>query len=139
MKNDATASTPTVEHLTRRYFAALEQGATGDALAAFYDAAVVQEEFPNRLLPSGARRDLAGILLAAERGQQVMRNHRYEILSIVADGQRAAVEFLWSGTLVVPVGTLAAGAVMQGRFASFLEFRGDRIVAQRSYDCFDPW
>ena len=128
-----------VRELTRRYFAALERGATGDDLAALYDPAVVQEEFPNRLLPTGARRDLAGILAAAERGQAVVTGHRYELLSVVADGDRAAVEFVWSGTLVVPVGPLPAGAVMRGRFASFLEFRGGRVVAQRSYDCFDPW
>src|SRR5262249_6856401 len=98
-----------------------------------------QEEFPNRLLPNGARRDLAGILAAGDRGQQVITGHRYELLSIVVEGDRAAVEFIWSGTLVVPVGPLAVGAVIRGRFASFLEFRDGRIVAQRSYDCFDPW
>jgi ketosteroid isomerase-like protein len=128
-----------VRELTRQYFAALERGVTGDNLAAFYDPQVVQEEFPNRLVPNGARRDLAAILAAAERGQAVITGHRYEILGIVADGDRVAVEFVWSGTLAVPVGTLGAGSVMRGRFASFLEFRGGRIVSQRSYDCFDPW
>ena len=128
-----------VRERTLQYFAALERGAAGDALAAFYDPGVVQEEFPNRLAPGGARRDLAGILEAAERGQAVITGHRYEVLSVVADGDRVAVEFVWSGTLAVPVGSLAAGSVMRGRFASFLEFRGGRIVAQRSYDCFDPW
>lgn len=128
-----------VRELTRRYFAALEQGVTGDSLAAFYDPEVVQEEFPNRLVPNGARRDLAGILAAAERGQGVVTEHRYEILGMIADGDRAAVEFVWSGTLAVPVGSLAAGSVLRGRFASFLEFRDARIVSQRSYDCFDAW
>ena len=50
------------QELTRSYFAALERGVTGDELAAFYHSDVVQEEFPNRLLPNGAKRDLAGIL-----------------------------------------------------------------------------
>jgi ketosteroid isomerase-like protein len=125
--------------LTRQYFAALERGATGDALAALYDPDVIQEEFPNRLMPGGARRDLAGILAAADSGQKVITGHRYELLSVIVDGDWAAVEFVWSGTLVVPVGPLAAGAVMRGRFASFLQFRDGRVVAQRSYDCFDPW
>jgi ketosteroid isomerase-like protein len=128
-----------VLELTRRYFAALEAGATGDALAAFYAPEAVQEEFPNRLSPSGARRDLAAILDAAERGQKVMASQRYEILQAVADGERVAVEFRWSGTLAVPVASLPAGAEMRGRFACFLEFRAGRIVAQRNYDCFDPW
>ena len=128
-----------VRELTRQYFAALERGATGDSLAAFYDPEVIQEEFPNRLLPAGARRDLAAILAAAERGQKVITGHRYEIVGMVADGERVAVEFVWSGTLAIAVGSLAAGSVMRGQFASFLEFRGGRIVSQRSYDCFDPW
>jgi ketosteroid isomerase-like protein len=128
-----------IRELTRRYFAALESGVTGDTLAALYHPDVVQEEFPNRLLPNGARRDLAGILAAADRGQQVITGHRYEVLSVVVDGAKVAVEFIWSGTLVVPVGGWAAGAVMRGRFASFLEFRDGRVIAQRSYDCFDPW
>jgi ketosteroid isomerase-like protein len=125
--------------LTRRYFAALEAGATGEALAAFYAPEVVQEEFPNRLNPRGARRDLAAVLDAAERGQKVMASQRYEIIHAVADGNCVAVEFRWSGPLAIPVGPLPAGAEMRGRFACFLEFRAGRIVAQRNYDCFDPW
>jgi len=128
-----------VLELTRRYFAALEAGATGDALAAFYAPEAVQEEFPNRLLPHGARRDLDAILKAAERGRQVMASQRYEILRAVADGDQVAVEFRWAGTLAVPVGPLAVGAEMRGRFALFVEFRDGRIVSQRNYDCFDPW
>jgi len=125
--------------LTRSYFAALERGVIGDALAAFYHPDVVQEEFPNRLLPNGAERDLAGILAAAVRGQGVMTSQRFDVRSMIADGPRVAVEFVWSGTLAIPVGGLAVGAVMRGRFASFLEFRDGKIIAQRSYDCFDPW
>src|SRR5262249_31243793 len=40
--------------LTRSYFAALERGVTGDELAAFYGPEAVQEEYPNRLMPTGA-------------------------------------------------------------------------------------
>jgi ketosteroid isomerase-like protein len=123
---------------TRAYFAALEHGVTGDELAAFYAPDVIQEEFPNRLMPHGARRDLAGILAAAERGKAVGK-HRYEILGMMAEGDRVAVEFLWSCELAVAVGSLAAGAEMSGRFASFIEFRDEKIVSQRSYDCFNPW
>lgn len=124
---------------TRAYFAALAGGATGYALAEFYHPDVVQEEFPNRLMPNGAKRNLREILDAAVRGQKVMTSQRFDIQTLVADGQRVAVEFVWSGTLAVAVGSLAAGDVMRGRFASFLEFRDGTIIAQRSYDCFDPW
>ncbi len=128
-----------IEELTRGYFAALEQGATGEKLAAYYHADVVQEEFPNQLAPTGAQRNLNEILAAAERGQQAISGHRYQILNMIVDGNRAAVEFAWSGTLVVSVGKLSPGTIVRGRFASFLEFQDGRIIAQRSYDCFDPW
>src|SRR5262245_25816329 len=122
--------------LTRSYFAALEAGATGEALAAFYAPEVVQEEFPNRLVANGARRDLAAILDAAVRGRKVMSAQRYEVLNVVVSGERVAVEFRWAGTLEVPLGPLPAGGEMRGRFAMFMEFRDGRIVAQRNYDCF---
>jgi ketosteroid isomerase-like protein len=128
-----------VLELTPRYFASVEGGATGQALAAFYAPEVVQEEFPNRLNPHGSRRDLAAILEAAARGQKVMASQRYEILQAVADGNLVGIEFRWSGTLAVPVASLPAGTEMRGRFACFLEFRDGRIVAQRNYDCFEPW
>ena len=124
---------------THRYFNALSEGVIGDSLKAFYAPTVIQQEFPNRLMPNGASRDLAGILSAAESGQHVMGNHAYELLNIVVDGNSVAVEFLWSATALIDLGMLPAGSVMKGRFASFLDFENELIVSQRSYDCFDPW
>src|SRR4051812_49269709 len=123
----------------RRYLTAVESGATGDALAAFYAADVVQEELPNRLTPHGARRDLRAILGAADRGAQVMAAQRYEIDTALASGDSVALEVRWTGTLAVPVGSLPAGGEMRARFAVFLEFRNGQIVAQRNYDCFEPF
>lgn len=41
--------------LARRYLTAIERGATGDDLAAFFAPNVVQQEFPNRLMPTRQR------------------------------------------------------------------------------------
>lgn len=123
----------------RRYLAAIEAGATGDALAAFFTEDVVQEEFPNRLVPAGARRDLRALLEGAERGQTVLRAQRFDVRGAVASGDRVALELVWTGTLAIPIGSLPAGGEMRAHFAVFLEFRGGRIAAQRNYDCFDPF
>ena len=123
----------------RNYLRAIEQGATGDALSTFFDPAVVQEEFPNRLTPNGARRTLPDLLLSAERGQKLLSSQSFEIHNQVESGHQVALEVTWAGTLKVPVQNLPAGAKMRARFAVFLEFRDGRIVAQRNYDCFDPW
>lgn len=131
----------TADHLetTRRYLTALEAGATGDALTAFFTPDVVVEEFPNRISPNGSRRDLSAILEAAVRGRQLMRSQRYEIIRTMASGDTVALEARWTGVLAVPLGTLPAGAEMRDRFAAFIEFRDGRIARQRTYDCFEPW
>jgi hypothetical protein len=46
---------------------------------------------------------------------------------------------IWTATLAVPLGTLPAGGQMRARFAVFLEFKDDKIIFQRNYDCFDPF
>ena len=125
--------------IAKTYLAALEAGATGDALAAFFTDDVVQEEFPNRLVPAGARRDLAALLDGAVRGQKVMRAQRFELLAAVENGDTVALEVQWTGTVAVALGSLPAGGQMRARFAVFLEFRGDKIARQRNYDCFDAW
>jgi ketosteroid isomerase-like protein len=123
----------------RAYLAAVEGGATGDALARWFTPDVVQEEFPNRLMPAGARRGLAELLDGAERGQKVMSAQRYEVLSATASEDRVALEVQWTGTLAIPLGSLPAGGEMRARFGVFLELRGGLIAAQRNYDCFDPF
>jgi ketosteroid isomerase-like protein len=125
--------------VARSYLEAIERGATGDELADFFTADVVQEEFPNLLVPQGARRDLAAILEGAARGQKVMPKQRFELLHAVAEGDRVALEVQWTGTLAVPLGSLPAGGEMRARFGVFLEFRDGRIHHQRNCDCFDPW
>lgn len=130
--------TPRVE-IAMRYLSALEAGVVGERLAAFFAEDVVQEEFPNRLVPHGARRDLAALLDGATRGQQVLQKQRYEVLRVVEDPETVALEVQWTGTLAVAIGDLPVGGQMRARFAVFLEFRGDKILRQRNYDCFEPW
>lgn len=123
----------------QRYLKAIENGATGATLAAFYAPEVVQEEFPNRLVVNGARRDLAALLEGAERGQKVISAQTYEVHNVIEQGNMVALEILWTGTLAIPVGSLAVGDKMRAHFAVFIELRDGKIVAQRNYDCFEPW
>ena len=94
----------------RTYLSAIEAGATGERLAAFFTADVVQEEFPNRLLPTGARRDLAELLAGAVKGQQILSAQHFEILTSVESGDTVALEIAWTGTLSVALGTIPADA-----------------------------
>jgi ketosteroid isomerase-like protein len=122
----------------RRYLEALERGDPEGNFVFFADD-VVQEEFPNQLMPRGATRDLAAIRDAARRGSEVMAAQRYEVLNAIAGDNQVALEVQWTGTLAVSFGSVPAGGQLRARFAVFLEFRGGKIVRQRNYDCFDPW
>lgn len=122
--------------LVRAYLKAIET--RGDSLAFFADDAV-QEEFPNALVPTGARRTLDELREANERGRDVLTSETYEIVNLVEAGDLVACEVLWRGVLAVPLRSLKPGDVMKARFGVFFEFAGDKIRRQRNYDCFEPF
>lgn len=124
--------------LVRRYLDAIEQSDQA-TLEALFDPAIVQHEFPNRLVPTGAVRDRAALLEGFERGKKVLSSQRYVIDHAVVQGNQVAFEATWTATLAVPIGSLSAGDTMRAVFAVFIELRDGRIVSQRNYDCFDPF
>jgi len=123
----------------RAYVAALADGAAGDALRPFFTDDALQIELPNRLNPAGGQSDLETLLRRSEQGRHLLQSQTYDIRSIVARDNQLAVEALWTGTLAVPLGTLAAGSTIKAHFAMFFELESNRIRRQRNYDCFEPW
>ena len=132
------SSSPNTTFL-QSYLAALEAGAVGEELARFFTPDAEQVELPNKLNPGGGRSDLPTLLRRAEQGRQLLQSQSYEVVSMVEQGDRVAVEASWSAVLAVSVGSLAAGQKMSAHFAMFFQLRGGRIAAQRNYDCFDAW
>jgi ketosteroid isomerase-like protein len=122
----------------RHYLNAIETR-TLDASTDLFHPDIVMEQFPNRIYPNGLRAGLAQMLQGAEKGKKLLSSERYQITNEVTNGNSVALEVLWTGELAVPFGTLKEGSEMRAHFATFLEFRDGRIVAQRNYDCFDPW
>ena len=108
-------------------------------LALFYHPDVVQHEFPNRLIPSGAIRELADILDGAERGAKLMERQIYDIHTVTEVGDRVILEYTWTGYPRTPVGTVRAGEPMTARICQVIEYEDGRIIRQRNYDCFDPF
>jgi ketosteroid isomerase-like protein len=123
----------------RRYIAALSSGAGTDEISQFFTPDMVQEEFPNRLLPNGATRDLNGMKEARLRGKARLSAETFEVLNALASGGQVAMELRWTGTIGASTGPFKAGQELRARFAVFMEFRDARIVRQRNYDCFEPW
>lgn len=120
----------------KNYLAALERGIDNETLAAFLSPDVVAETFPNRLQPEGTTRNYAALLAAHEQNRQTYASQRYEVRRTMASGDTIAIEFAWSGVTAAPFAGVAAGAELRAQVALFLEFRGGRIVRQRSYDNF---
>ena len=94
---------------------------------------------PNQLNKRGQESDLNHILQRSQQGLKVLQRQRYEIVSVMAQDDRVAVEARWTGVLAITLGTLAAGTEMKASLAIFFRFRDGRIALQRNYDCFEPW
>ena len=123
--------------IARAYLRSLETR-DGTTLSYYADDAV-QTEYPNRVVPAGATRDLAGLRQANERGSQVVTDERYDVVSAVAQDDRVALQVEWSARLNVALGALAAGDRMRAHFGLFMTFRDGKIITQHNYDCFEPF
>jgi len=122
--------------LVQDYFDCIEQGDEARLLTMLHPG-VVQQELPNRLNPKGVEYNHAGMIEAIRRGTRELFSQKYEIKSMVAQGDTMALEVAWSGTLAVAVGSRAPGDVLRGSFAVLIEFRDGQIFRQRNYNCFE--
>lgn len=122
----------------RRYLRAIETGDFASIPELFSPDAVV-EQLPNRIYPNGLKSDVSRMSEAFAKGRQLLSSQSYEIKKAVVDGDTLSVEVLWTGTLAIAFGSLAAGSEMRAHSAMFFQFGDGRIVSQRNYDCFEPW
>lgn len=125
----------TTREIVTAYIRAIE-AQEPDIEARYLHPDVQLTEHPNRILPAGLRSDLAGIRAAGERGRKLMASQRYDIRDIIVEGDRAAVQFVWSGTLAVAAGPLPAGHVMQAQICSIIELKDGKVWRQEQYDCY---
>lgn len=134
-----THSPAELTEIATNYLAALERGDSFEAISKFFTPDCVQEEFPNRLVPNGARRTLADMQAAANRGAKAVEDQRFQVLNTITQENHVALEVAWSAKLLMPFGSLRPGDSMTARFALFLQFRDGCIERQHNYDCFDPF
>jgi len=127
-------------HLERlcRYLKSIENGDFAFVAELFAPDAVI-EQLPNRIYPNGIRSGVSKMSEAFEKGRKLLSSQSYEIKNHFVEGDRAALEVLWTGTLAIGFGSLAAGSAMRAHSAMFFEFRDGKIISQRNYDCFEPW
>lgn len=109
-----------------------------DEVARHLHPEVLVIEHPNRLSPAGKQYDHAALRAASERGKALLASERYEVRAMTVEGDRAAVQIAWSGTLAVAAGPLPAGHVMRAQICSIIELRDGKVWRQEQYDCFLP-
>lgn len=95
-------------------------------------------ERPNRVSPHGGERDRATILASFAAGQKLLQSQKYEILSMIADGDRLATESRWTAVLRLPALGKQPGESLEAFFGSFYTLRDGQIWRQVNYDCFAP-
>lgn len=122
----------------RAYLKALEEGRPQDARQ-YFAAEVLQIEHPNRLKPNGDRRTLSAMQADGQKGLKILRCQTYEIQNAVAEGDRVALEVLWTGVLDIAMGDLKPGDAMTCFSGVFLDFKDGKITGQRNFDCFPPF
>lgn len=125
-------------HLARMFVAAVAAGKSREAIEAFYAEDVTQQVYPNLLAPKGTVRDFIQMRAAYDRSRFIIRAQTYDVVNTVASGDTVVLEVVWSATLATAAGRLSAGDSMRARFVQIFEFRDEKIVRIRNYDCFDP-
>ena len=124
--------------LIRRYLKTIEDG-TFSSIEGIFAPGMTIEQLPNRIYPQGVRGNVAQMADGFEKGRKLLSSQTYEIKNTVVNENSIAVEVLWTGTLAVGFGNLAAGSQMRAHSAMFFEFKEGKIATQRNYDCFEPW
>jgi predicted ester cyclase len=126
----------TTREIVTAYIQAVEAQNTDEA-ERYLHSEIENLEHPNRVVPAGKRYDLAAMRAAGERGRAAMASQRFEIRSMIVEGNRAAVQITWSATLAVAAGPLPAGHVMRAQVCTVIELKDGKIWRQEQYDCFE--
>jgi ketosteroid isomerase-like protein len=128
-------SAMTTREIVTAYIRAIEAHRLEEA-ASYQHPDIEFTEHPNRVVPAGRRLDGAGLAAASARGKQLMASQRYDIRHMIVEGDRAAVQIAWSGTLAVAIGALPAGHVMRAHVCSIIELVDGKVRRQEQYDCY---
>lgn len=122
----------------RRYLKAIEEGTFAD-IENLFTPDIVMEQLPNRIYPQGLRGNRAQMAEGFAKGRKLLASQTYEVKKSIVQDSALAIEVVWTGTLALGFGNLAAGAQMRCHSAMFFQFRDGKIASQRNYDCFEPW
>ncbi|MCB2406455.1 nuclear transport factor 2 family protein [Hymenobacter lucidus] len=116
----------------------LETGAEAYAQVLHQD--VEQIEYPNLLNRTVQRRSFMEILDNIRAGRELLVNPHFEMhrAHSCPDGT-IVVEAHWHATLTHDIGPLVRGQQLAAQFCMVFELKDNKIIQQRTYNCFDPF
>jgi hypothetical protein len=121
-----------------RYIELVEQFAQPSEFEGVLHPAIQHEEYPNLLMKNGSKRDFATMIVGPQQGRKLLSENRYEVKNAFAAGDWVTLEIVWTGTLAIAVGGMAAGAELKAYIATILQFKDGQIITQHQYDCYKP-
>lgn len=110
------------------YIRAIERHDLDDVARRLHPDVIVVEH-PNKLNPTGQTYDKAALRAGGERGAALLEREHYEIRSMICEGDRAALQMVWTATL-------KNGVTMRADICSVVELRDGLVWRQEQYDCF---
>ena len=128
-----------LNQIAEQFIKTLQNRKSAEELIPFYHEDIEQIEFPNTLTKNKTLRNLEDLKLASERGKKVLQKEEYQIIKSYSFENTVILELLWTGTLAIPIGNIPVGGQMKANFAQFYEFKDNKIIKQRNYDCFEPF
>lgn len=112
----------------------LYNAGTAEWVDACHDPISQWREMPTSAFPLGRSGGRDALRRAAEESVRLVPDRRAEILGLVADRSRVALELDWVGTPAASIGdTHPKGARVRLRVAMFLTFSDGRVVGQIEY------
>jgi len=83
--------------------------------------------------------EIGKISNSSNKGKGILSSQKIDIIRTFEQGNTIIVEATWTGKVALPIGQIPIGGELKAHIARFYEFEGDKIVAQRNYDCFEQF
>lgn len=126
--------------VARRYYAVVSDlGSTAEDLRPLLSPGLRVVEHPNLVTPAGAVRDLEATLVGFERGKALLREQRFTVHEVLAEGPRVAVRATWLGVVGRDLGPFREGQDLVAEVAALLTVRDGQVVDHETFDCYRPF
>jgi hypothetical protein len=125
--------------LVKKFFHLLQWFSTSENdYKAILHHAMEQTEYPSLMIPKTRQRTFVNVIEGAAAGKKMLAYQHFEPTRFFETTDAVIAEYTWTGELKVKVGRLKQGQVLKAHICTVFEFKNDKIIRQRNYDCYDP-